>query len=195
LLGCLLVFSTVQAQIYTVKVEPAEVDALLSLKEPIQIPTYEMDGLSEADVKRLKDEDAKAVKAGNPPRVAVQQRRHISTSEQGVWTEAHGQKLWLLEIKSKNATLLSPLFDHLELGAAASMLVVGKARHQLVWGLNFSVRNMSTGSESTISFVSLNRSYTYRVFVEGAGSVINASWSVSGASGVAHFFQGKIFWI
>ena len=45
-----LLVHTIQAQVYTLKVEPQEIDELLSLKTPIQIPTFELDGFSEAEI-------------------------------------------------------------------------------------------------------------------------------------------------
>jgi hypothetical protein len=72
-------------------------------------------------------------------------------------------------------------------------VIVGKARHQFTLAANLSVRNMNNNSESTVSFLPLNRTFTFRPFIEGAGSDVTFSWLVSGANGVAHFFGGQDF--
>jgi hypothetical protein len=46
-----------QAQIYTIKVEPHEIDKLLDLKEPVQIPIVEIEGLSASEIDKLEAED------------------------------------------------------------------------------------------------------------------------------------------
>lgn len=110
-----LAAATMNAQIYTVKVEPQEIDQVLSLKEPIQIPSFELDGLSDAHIIQLKAEDEKNNSLGHPLRVAVPIQTRINTSEHGVWTESRGKKLWLLEIKTQNAGMIAPIFSQLNL--------------------------------------------------------------------------------
>jgi lysyl endopeptidase len=131
-LGLNLLIHTIQAQVYTLKVEPQEIHELLSLKTPIQIPTFELDGFSEAEIKLLQEEDKKLEQAGQPPRVAVPLQTRINTSEHGVWTESHGQKLWLLEIKARNAQMLAPVFNPLNLEKSATIWMFTKNKTLLM---------------------------------------------------------------
>ncbi|MEY4937660.1 MAG: hypothetical protein RIS64_4019 [Bacteroidota bacterium] len=113
----------VQAQIYTLKVEPQEVNEILALKENLEIPTFEIQGLTNTDIEKLRAEDVKRAQQGEPQRVAVPIQARINTTEQGTWINLGNKKVWLLEVRAKNATQMAPIFNNLNLKSGSEIWI------------------------------------------------------------------------
>jgi hypothetical protein len=88
--------------------------------------------LTADEVDRMHAANEKNAKQGMPLRVSVPIKTHISSLEQGIWTNLRGKRVWLLEIKSENATQLAPIFNNLHFAIGAEMWLFNKDKTLLM---------------------------------------------------------------
>jgi hypothetical protein len=133
-------FKNLQAQIYTLQVEPSTINEMIGNMATSDIPAIFVAPPSEQTIVQLKAEDLLRESQGKTPRLAIPISANINSSTSGTWSKYKHPKspysdLWIMSIQANGAGGLAPIFSQLDL-SQGEMWLYTNDKKQLMGPIN-----------------------------------------------------------